>query len=217
VTDGRRVRAGVLATLLATLTLLTACGSGSGAGGQGGSTDAGGSAGQARAGGPGGVGGLATLLPSGTAGTTGPSSTDGGASPSTSSGASPSSTDASSTLTIAATELPYFFRTPSKNIYCAFDADEVRCDINQRVWQSPPKPASCEQDYGNGLFVGAGRAGYTCAGDTLLSDPNAVQLDYGKSVTVGDLTCLSQQAGVTCQNNVSGHGFSLSKEGHAPF
>ena len=49
------------------------------------------------------------------------------------------------------------FRSPSGNISCYIVADGVRCDIVRRDWEPPPKPASCEFDYGHGL-MSAGKA-----------------------------------------------------------
>ena len=57
------------------------------------------------------------------------------------------------------------FESPSGNIGCIMESHGVRCDIREHDWQSPPKPDSCELDYGGGLFIGAkGRAVWVCAG-----------------------------------------------------
>lgn len=37
-------------------------------------------------------------------------------------------------------------------------------------------------------------------------------LEYGQSVTFGDVTCFSETAAVTCINNVSGHGFVIARD-----
>ena len=107
------------------------------------------------------------------------------------------------------------FQSPSGNIGCAMTSDElgvdVRCDIGVRSWTAPPKPASCDLDWGQGVFVaGHGKAGYVCAGDTTLHQGG--RLAYGKSIGLGHLRCTSRTSGVTCTNRSDGHGFTLSRQ-----
>src|SRR5215204_4295943 len=40
------------------------------------------------------------------------------------------------------------FVAPSGNVSCMIDADWARCDIIDRDWSPPPRPADCEFDYG---------------------------------------------------------------------
>jgi len=37
-------------------------------------------------------------------------------------------------------------------------------------------------------------------------------LQYGQSVTFGNVTCQSESIGVTCRNNVSAHGFVIARD-----
>ena len=61
------------------------------------------------------------------------------------------------------------FSSPTKNIGCALDRTAVRCDIRQRNWRPPPKPPSCQLDWGFGLTLDRrGRGRFVCAGDTVL-------------------------------------------------
>ena len=201
---GRRGRGSRLAPGMVVLALgLAACGSGSPPGG----SAAGATARSTRAGGPGGIGALASLL-TGRAGppTSGPGATAG----------TPSSVAGlpAATATRTVTDL-LTFTTPSKNIGCAIDPHGVRCDIDKRAWQPPPRPAGCELDYGQGVSLGSGRAQFVCAGDTAL-DPNAFVLAYDTAVRAGDLVCVSTPAYLTCRNVATGHGFSLSKETPPP-
>ena len=47
------------------------------------------------------------------------------------------------------------FHSPSGNIRCVIgEKVYTRCDITQRDWRPPPKPSSCEFDWGNTLEVG---------------------------------------------------------------
>ena len=44
-----------------------------------------------------------------------------------------------------------FFQSPSGNIACAMGGGIVRCDILEHSWSPPPKPSSCDLDWGNGV------------------------------------------------------------------
>jgi hypothetical protein len=111
------------------------------------------------------------------------------------------------------------FRSPTGNIGCVMLDGTARCDINQRLWEPPPHPASCsrEVDFGQGLEVGgSGKAGFVCAGDTAL-DPTSTPLRYGDASVEGDIACQSAATGMTCTNLKDGHGFSISRERYRAF
>ena len=58
------------------------------------------------------------------------------------------------------------FTSPSGNIGCYLDTDTVRCDIAERDWTPPPRPASCPDavDFGQGVTLSVGRsATFVCA------------------------------------------------------
>jgi hypothetical protein len=110
---------------------------------------------------------------------------------------------------------PRYFQTPSRNIGCYLDSSQVRCDIRERSWSPPPKPASCELDWGQGIVVGETDAEFVCAGDTALG--GKATLGYGQSAQRGPYLCESAQNGLTCTNTASGHGFFLSKESYRSF
>jgi Family of unknown function (DUF6636) len=103
------------------------------------------------------------------------------------------------------------FRMPSKNIECAyatgFGPVTLRCDIFSGLKPRPRR--RCELDW-TGVAMGVGRAGPTCAGDTVF-DPKAPVLAYGSIWKRGPFTCLSSWIGLSCVNR-AGHGFFLSKE-----
>jgi hypothetical protein len=53
----------------------------------------------------------------------------------------------------------------------------ARCDIDHHSWAPPPKPKSCDVDYGGGLNVGPHRkAEFVCAGDTTLHQGQSSEL-----------------------------------------
>lgn len=104
------------------------------------------------------------------------------------------------------------FRTPSGNIICAYYNRSLRCDIRSGLKPKPSRPRGCPSytDFGQGLDLGARRAGVVCAGDTLLGEV-APALAYGRAWSRGPITCRSRITGLTCKNTV-GHGFFLSRE-----
>ncbi|MCM4083302.1 DUF6636 domain-containing protein [Paractinoplanes hotanensis] len=101
------------------------------------------------------------------------------------------------------------FRTPSQNIACALTDSEVRCDIVRKAWKPPAKPADCELDWGNGLAVIGGRATFTCVGDTLVGTSETT-LEYGQALRSGSVRCDSENLGLTCKDDETGHGFTLA-------
>jgi hypothetical protein len=108
------------------------------------------------------------------------------------------------------------FSSPSGNIGCMLDAGEVRCDIADRSWQPPPRPAWCEFDYGPGIRLRAGgQPEFVCASDSALGTPD--RLDYGDSITQGPLRCESAPTGITCRDVNTGHGLSIARAGYQLF
>jgi hypothetical protein len=106
------------------------------------------------------------------------------------------------------------FRMPSKNIYCAeFSGARatLRCDIRSGVKPLPPKPASCDFDWGAGFTLGRrGRARISCVSDSVFN-ASARVLRYGTTWRRDGFTCTSRVAGLRCKN-ATGHGFFLSRK-----
>jgi uncharacterized protein DUF6636 len=113
---------------------------------------------------------------------------------------------------------PNFFQTPSRNIGCIFvaalgstDRPYLRCDIGSGLRPLPPRPSSCDLDWGYGYSMfDTGRAKTFCAGDTA-KDPRAPVLAYGRTWRKGPFTCVSRSLGLRCTNR-SARGFFLSRE-----
>jgi hypothetical protein len=103
------------------------------------------------------------------------------------------------------------FHTPSGNINCGMGGGFVRCDIREHSWSPPPKPASCEFDWGS---IGVGRqdpAEFLCVSDAV-GGPDSQVLDYGEKIVKNRFTCSSKEKGLRCKNHKSGHGFFVSRE-----
>ncbi len=142
------------------------------------------------------------------------------AQPSTTSGQSTSTTGSPTTPAPAAPARQLTaFQLPSRNIGCYISTQfggNARCDIREKTWTPPPKPARCDLDWGGGLEVsGKGPAMVVCAGDTTLSQGPV--LAYGQRAQAGPIVCQSSQAGVTCSKSGSRHGFFLSRQSYRLF
>jgi hypothetical protein len=108
------------------------------------------------------------------------------------------------------------FVSPTGNVSCMVDASWARCDIMDRDWSPPPRPADCEFDYGQGISLAPGeQPQFVCAGDTAFGADEV--LPYGQSITAGVLRCESAQSWITCRDVRTGHGFSISREAYRLF
>jgi hypothetical protein len=121
--------------------------------------------------------------------------------------------------TTGANELSFEgFKTPSRNIDCvvALGGDLgtealMRCTI-KKVDNAPPRPASCEGDWGHWLTLEAeGPGEWACVSDAMPPDSGYDIVPYGSLWKRGPFTCRSRVAGVRCTNS-DGHGFFLSRE-----
>jgi hypothetical protein len=103
-----------------------------------------------------------------------------------------------------------FFRTPSKNIYCAYSRPWLRCDIHSGLKPKPPKPKGCNFDWGQTYLLSrtdGTRIG--CVSDSVFS-PTSRVIPYGSRWSRDGIVCLSKRTGLRCVNQRS-HGFFLSR------
>ena len=112
-----------------------------------------------------------------------------------------------------------WFLSPSGNIACILDSASayLRCDIMDREWSPPPRPAGCptQTGYGQGITLHPyGPATFVCGGDTTFGDWPT--LDYGQFQAGGGMSCNSEPSGVRCSNS-DGHGFTLSRQAYRLF
>lgn len=182
-----------------------------------------------------------TVTASGGSGAGSATSTDKASTGATGSGTSSASPGAGGPVIDGTKNDLTIFATPSTNIVCAAAAQSggwgVRCDVNVQNWQLPPKPDSCEFDWGHGTYLEDGKAGLTCVSDALAGSDlvgsdgtwwngqpgsqvvtaergQVVSLAYGATMTFGTISCLSQTDGLHCTDSASTAGFDISREGY---
>jgi hypothetical protein len=96
------------------------------------------------------------------------------------------------------------------------DATWVRCDIRERNYAPPQKPAGCDLEWGDAIEMSdRGPAHFLCHGDTAF-DPGAPVLAYGQQTQEGPIVCRSEFAGMTCER-AGPTGFFLSRESYRIF
>ncbi|MGC5168586.1 hypothetical protein [Luteimicrobium sp. DT211] len=108
------------------------------------------------------------------------------------------------------------FAAPSRNISCTMTATEARCSIAQLTTKPAPVDG-CDGTVGYVVTLGAdGAVDTPCV--AAQDQPRAASskletLAYGKSVTMGKLTCSSSETGVECRTKGTGKGFSIARVG----
>lgn len=132
--------------------------------------------------------------------------------------------------------------SPTGNLFCAIDGDQVWCWAEQHTWRIPR--FGCETDWGHSVFLTGDEVGYGCAGDPIclsatpgITDPcdmgvdrwplwwfnpgdptaysygeESAALPYGSSIRVRDLQCTSKKTGMDCANLATGRGFLISRD-----
>lgn len=140
------------------------------------------------------------------------------ASPAPSAAASPdTTTEPSEVPPVAAPGSTVSFMTPTGNIRCGMAGQSAVCEIKEREYEPPAKPADCDLDHGNVVAVGReGPALFLCYGDTSFGIPTPV-LAYGRSTTNGVFRCSTSKTGVICEASRGEHGFELSRGSYRLF
>jgi hypothetical protein len=105
-------------------------------------------------------------------------------------------------------------RTPSGGIGCEFRPQppvRLRCDVNGGVRPIPPRPETCQFEWGPGFEMGRkSRPEIVCGSDTVNLAPQTT-LAYGETWRRPGFTCVSRRSGLTCRNT-GRHGFFLSTQ-----
>ncbi|WP_172119253.1 hypothetical protein [Actinomyces faecalis] len=102
------------------------------------------------------------------------------------------------------------FSAPSGNIACTLGEDSVSCTINEHHFT--PEDASCSSDPTAPFTVTVtkdGQALGSCGGAGAVG---GAALSYGSSAKNDSFACTATEAAISCWSQVSGQGFSLSRE-----
>ena len=104
-----------------------------------------------------------------------------------------------------ARDLPAF-DAPSGNITCTLGNNDVTCVINEHA-----ATGSCPASKPLTVKIGANGQSTQSCGSTFT--PNGVSLSYSSSAKNANFACTSTSDGMQCWSQVSGEGFTLSREG----
>jgi len=118
----------------------------------------------------------------------------------------------SQTLRAAAHGATYF-ETPSGNITCfllSYDAPAVDCVVIERDFADPPRPPDCNVDWAPQFTLGGDSSYGACRGDAD-GTPTDTVLGYGGTAVNGPITCRSEVTGLSCTNDKTSHGFTISR------
>ncbi|WP_128516675.1 DUF6636 domain-containing protein [Tabrizicola thermarum] len=106
------------------------------------------------------------------------------------------------------------FRSPTGNINCIMVSDPsgatARCDLTELTPSYTRRPAGCKFDWGRSFAVGNTGKGYLACVSDAVGGAGLAVLRYGQAVSLGGISCVSAESGMTC-TNAKGHGFSVSK------
>jgi len=108
------------------------------------------------------------------------------------------------------------FAAPSRNITCTMSATEATCTI-ARLAAKPTPVDGCDGTVGYVAKLGVdGKVETPCVArkdQPKVASRKVTTLAYGKSVTLGGLTCSSSATGVECRAKGTGKGFTIARAG----
>lgn len=123
------------------------------------------------------------------------------------------SPDGSTQILRAADRGATYFETPSGNIACfllSYDVRLVDCVVQERDFADPPRPADCNLDWAPQFTLGGDSSYGACRGD-VDGTPTDTVLRYGGTAVNGPITCRSEVTGLSCTNDKTSHGFTISR------
>lgn len=102
-------------------------------------------------------------------------------------------------------------QSPSGNIVCQLGQDTVSCAIRTHSYSGKQ---DCPSTNSVTLQVGGGDPELGCGS---LPIGKGSRLDYGEAAAHGSSACTSESSGMTCWNQRTGHGFTVSKSDYSTF
>ncbi|MBV8927536.1 MAG: hypothetical protein JO152_00245 [Mycobacteriaceae bacterium] len=117
---------------------------------------------------------------------------------------------------VARADTEYNFQSPSGNIACMLGDvlnGGVECDVADFTYVVPPRPTDCgPTHFGDRFALWPGQpARMQCHGDTVRV-PGMQTLAYGHSVSLGQISCDSEPAGMRCVDASTGHYFRAARD-----
>lgn len=114
-----------------------------------------------------------------------------------------------------------YFHSPSGNIGCFliwYAAQRyVDCTVQQKDFADPPQPpGGCDAAWVPQFRLQRTATYGACRGD-VDGMPTDRELAYGTAAVNGPIVCVSEQAGITCRNTTTHHGFALSRQSYQLF
>lgn len=124
----------------------------------------------------------------------------------------PGESPASPTPSVSASVEAVRFASPTRNISCSIAPDAASCEIAHIMYEEPTVEG-CDGDVGHEIEVTPDGARWVCRTEAPPEPPtdDIEDLPWGKSVTAHGYTCTSENDGVTCAHDESGHTFSLAR------
>lgn len=132
------------------------------------------------------------------------------------------------------------FTTPDGSVTCQFWDGSVRCDVADRRFASPRRPASCDLDWGDSLYLSR-KAGFGCIGDSIFGaadlgsdstrwysprngikvrpvssgNPKRAGLRPGVALRTRGIECTTTaKNAITCTNLKTKRGFTVSRSAY---
>jgi hypothetical protein len=104
------------------------------------------------------------------------------------------------------------FTTPSGNIFCALNLDQLPagCELREGAVPAPDVCADAPTPAVGRIELQGGRAVPVCNTDTIVQ-PGAPVLRYGQAAYTRDTACVSEEIGVTCVSRSGSGGFFLHR------
>ncbi len=107
-------------------------------------------------------------------------------------------------------------RSPTGNITCELGDDSVGCSIG--TWSFPPSGNCTDTASPFSIAVAGDRPTVDCGSSYgTPGSGGGTELPYGSTAANGEVACRSESSGMTCWNQRTGHGFTVSKSSSDTF
>lgn len=102
------------------------------------------------------------------------------------------------------------FASPSGNLQCRMDEQDVLCGVVQADW-TPPGVDRCETA-ARAVVLSETGVSAECAGAAPVApDGGLAVLEYGRTSAVGTWLCTSSERGMECTSRADGTGFTIAR------